>query len=266
MEHLDDATAVRESIRRGEQVLGGWVSIGHPAVAEITAGADFDFVTIDVEHASMSIETVENLVRAVHTVPGETVPFVRPPSADPVAIKRVLDTGAGGLLVPRVDSAAEAKQVVEASTYPPDGIRGTGAGRAAAYGADLPAYLESADEALTRIVQIETEAAVDAAADIAAVDGIDALFVGPADLSAALDCHLDFSDSRFEEAVETVFEAGDAHDVPVGVFATEPQQVVDWIQSGYDFAIVGYDAKFLREGTAELVDAFEAGIYGFDEP
>ncbi|WP_435365894.1 HpcH/HpaI aldolase family protein [Haloarchaeobius sp. DYHT-AS-18] len=265
MEHLHDAAALRESMRARDPVVGGWVSIGHPAVAEITAGAALDFVTIDMEHAAMSIETVENLVRAVSVTPGETVPLVRPPSADPVAIKRVLDTGAGGLLVPRVDTPAEAAQVVEASTYPPAGMRGTGGGRASNYGGTLPAYIDAADESLTRIIQVETRDAVDNAAEIAAVDGVDALFVGPADLSAALDCHLDFSASQFEDAVESVLDAAEAEGVPVGVFATASDQLEAWLDSGFDFAIVGYDAKFLREATDELVAAFDEGTGGSSE-
>jgi len=137
MDPTADMAAFRQAIRSGERVVGGWVSIGHPAVAEITGSAGYDFVTIDMEHAANGIETVENLVRAVDTA-GDAIPIVRPPAADPVTIKRVLDTGAGGIMVPRVDSAETADSVVEATRYPPTGVRGTAAGRASGYGRTFP--------------------------------------------------------------------------------------------------------------------------------
>ena len=256
MDPTAEMAAFREAIRSGEPAVGGWVSIGHPAVAEITGAAGYDFVTVDMEHAANSIETVENLVRAVDAA-GEAVPIVRPPAADPVMIKRVLDTGAGGIMVPRVDSAETAANVVEATQYPPAGVRGTAAGRASEYGRTFPTYLEEADDALTRIVQVETAAAVAAAGDIAGVEGVDALFVGPTDLSAALDIHLDFDADDFRAAVGTVIDAAADEDVLVGVFATEPDRLDDWLAMGFDFAIVGFDAAFLVERNERIRSAFE---------
>jgi 2-keto-3-deoxy-L-rhamnonate aldolase RhmA len=188
------------------------------------------------------------------------VPFVRTPSSDPVALKRALDTGVGGVMVPRVEDAAEAERVVDATTYPPEGIRGTAGGRAADYGATLPAYLAEADDAVTRVVQVETTGAVERAEAIAAVDGVDALFVGPADLSAALDVPLDYDDPEFRAAVDDVLDAAHAVDVPVGVFATDADQLDDWLADGFDFAIVGYDAAILRAGTEDLVAAFDDAV------
>jgi 2-dehydro-3-deoxyglucarate aldolase/4-hydroxy-2-oxoheptanedioate aldolase len=248
------------ALRAGDPVVGGWVSIGHPAVAEITASLEFDFVTIDTEHAAVDVESVENLVRAVDAAAGTTTPVVRVPSSDPVGIKRVLDTGTEGILVPRVEDADEARAVVEASTYPPEGIRGTAAGRAAEYGLSFGEYLETADEELVRIVQVETESAVTEAGEIAAVDGIDALFVGPADLSAALDCHLDYDAGAFREAIESVTEAAGTAATPVGIFVTDPDRLETWLSMGFDFAIVGFDAQYLIEGNRKLVEAFEASF------
>ncbi|EMA44075.1 HpcH/HpaI aldolase family protein [Halococcus saccharolyticus] len=256
MDPTADMAAFRQAVRSGEPVVGGWVSIGHPAVAEITGAAGYDFVTIDTEHAANSIETVENLVRAVDAA-GDAIPIVRPPTADPVAIKRLLDTGVGGIMVPRVDSAETAASVVEATRYPPAGVRGTAASRASGYGRTFPTYLEWADDALTRIIQIETEAAVAAAGDIAGVEGVDALFVGPTDLSAALDVHLDFEADDFRAAVGTVIDAAADENVPVGVFATDPDRIDDWLAMGFDFAIVGFDATFLVERNETMRSAFE---------
>jgi 2-keto-3-deoxy-L-rhamnonate aldolase RhmA len=255
MERLSQARALRDSLRARDPVVGGWVSIGHPAVAEITARAGLDFVTVDTEHAPIDVADLESLVRAVDAADGDAVPFVRTPSSDPVALKRALDTGVGGVMVPRVEDAAEAERVVDATTYPPEGIRGTAGGRAADYGATLPAYLAEADDAVTRVVQVETTGAVERAEAIGAVDGVDALFVGPADLSAALDVPLEV-----RGAVDDVLDAAHAVDVPVGVFATDADQLADWLADGFDFAIVGYDAAILRAGTRDLVAAFDDAV------
>jgi 2-dehydro-3-deoxyglucarate aldolase/4-hydroxy-2-oxoheptanedioate aldolase len=253
---LESARELRTAIRDGEPVVGGWVSIAHPSVAEITAAAGPDFVTIDTEHAAIGIETVEDAVRGVETANG-ALPFVRVPAADPVPIKRVLDAGAAGVMVPRVETVADAELVAAATTYPPDGMRGTAGGRASAYGTDLDDHLSGADDAVTRIVQVETETAVANAADLAAVDGVDALFVGPADLSTALGVPLDYDATPFREAVESVVGAAGAAGVPTGIFVTDPERIDDWLSLGFDFAIVGYDAAFLRSGTEEMVDAFD---------
>jgi len=249
----------RSRLRSGEPLVGTWVSIGHPAVAEIAGSAGADFVTVDTEHAAVGIETVESLVRAVEAA-GDAVPVVRVPAADPVRIKRLLDVGVGGIMVPRVDSAAEARSVVDASRYPPQGVRGTAAGRAAGYGRSFADYLRTADESIARIVQIETAAAVEEASAVAAVDGVDALFVGPADLSAALDVHLDYDHERFRSAVRSVTDAAAAEGVPVGVFVTDPDRIDDWLSLGFSFGIVGYDAKFLIEGNDEMTATMRAGL------
>lgn len=248
----------RTRLREGAPLVGTWVSVGHPAVAEIaTVGADF--VTVDTEHAAVGIETAENLVRAVEAA-GDAAPVVRVPAADPVRIKRVLDTGVQGVMVPRVESASEARTVVEACQYPPVGIRGTAAGRAADYGRTFEEYLATADETIARIVQVETERAVAEVEAIAAVEGVDALFVGPADLSTALGVPLDYDADEFRAAARAVTDAAAAEDVPVGIFVTDPDRVADWLSLGFTFGIAGFDAKFLLEGTERMTGALREGL------
>lgn len=257
MERLQRFERLKHRFRNGEQVRGGWVSIPHGEVAELTARHDYDFVCVDMEHAPTDVGDLSDLVRGVDAAPGETVPLVRVPGNDEVVIKRALDTGVGGLMVPRIDTAADAEAVVAASTYPPEGIRGTAGTRASGFGADLPEYLGDADDALTRIVQIETLSAVENAADIAAVAGIDALFVGPADLSVALDVPLDYEAEAFESAVAEVVDAAESAGVPVGVFATDPGRFGTWAELGFDFGIMGYDAGFVRAGNERLLAAYD---------
>ncbi|WP_256297728.1 HpcH/HpaI aldolase family protein [Haloarchaeobius salinus] len=257
MERLQRFDRLKDQFRSGEQVTGGWVSIPHGEVAELTARHDYDFVCVDMEHAPTDVSDLGDLVRGIDAAPGETVPLVRVPGNDEVVIKRALDAGVGGLMVPRIDTAADAEAVVAASTYPPEGIRGTAGTRASGFGADLPAYLDGADDALTRIVQIETLPALENAAEIAAVEGIDALFVGPADLSVALDVPLEYGADAFEDAVETVVEAAEEAGIPVGVFATDPGRFGTWAELGFDFGVMGYDAGFLRAGNERLLSAYD---------
>ncbi|MFB9807932.1 HpcH/HpaI aldolase/citrate lyase family protein [Haladaptatus pallidirubidus] len=177
---------LRQAVRAGDSVVGTWVTIGHPAVAEMSAELGFDFVVLDAEHSSMSLETVENLARAVDAASGETKPVVRLPDDDPTRIKRVLDTGVSGVIVPMIETAEQARAVVRATRYPPEGERGVAGSRAAKYGLELEEYFERANDELLVMVQIESAKGVGHAGSIAAVDGVDALFVGPADLSASI--------------------------------------------------------------------------------
>ena len=178
---------LKEALARFEQPTGNWISIGHPSVTEVSAELGFDFVLVDTEHTTMSLETVENHVRAVDAAAGKTEAVVRVPSSDIVRVKRILDTGAVGVMVPMVESADEAERIVEAVRYPPEGVRGIAGGRASQYGLDMEEYVATANDSVVTIVQIETRAGLQNVGEIADVDGIDAVFVGPADLSGALD-------------------------------------------------------------------------------
>ncbi|WP_458186715.1 HpcH/HpaI aldolase family protein [Haladaptatus sp. NG-WS-4] len=246
---------LRRSILAGESVVGTWITIGHPTVAELSAELDFDFAVIDAEHSSMSLESVENLARAVDAASGETEPLVRVPDADPARIKRVLDTGVSGVIVPMVETVEQARSVVEATCYPPEGIRGVAGSRASRYGLDLADYFERANDELLVVVQIETATGVENADAIAAVDGIDALFVGPADLSASVG-RFGETDSLNTE-VSAVLDAAHAADTPVGTIALDPDDVTRWADAGFDFQVVGIDFDYLVEGATRARRAYE---------
>lgn len=230
--------------------VGGWVSLTDPAVAELTARGT-DFVVCDLEHAPTTLETLTDQVRAVEA--GDGTAFARVPWNDHVTIKRVLDTGVAGLVVPMVDDADEARGAVDATRYPPEGRRGIAAARASDYGRRLDEYVAAFDPTL--VVQIETEAGLDSAGEIAAVEGVDALFVGPADLSAALGRFGEFESDAFRAAVEAVLDAGAAADVPVGTLGTTPEQVEALGELGFDFLVAGFDCSHLVEGTRRSVAA-----------
>jgi 2-keto-3-deoxy-L-rhamnonate aldolase RhmA len=251
---------LRRRLAAREPLLGTWLSLPAPAVAEIGASLGYDFGLIDTEHTPLTLETVTELVRAIEAADGETEAMVRVPWNDPVELKRVLDVGVGGVMVPMVDTAEQAKDVVAATRYPPEGERGIAAGRAAGYGLDFEGYVERADDQVVRIVQIESERGVANAAEIAAIEGIDALFVGPADLSAALGAFGEPGSDVFAEAISRVIEAGDATDTPVGTLAIETDEIETRVEQGFDFLIAGLDAAHLIEGNRRAKRAYESAL------
>ncbi|WP_435157263.1 HpcH/HpaI aldolase family protein [Haladaptatus sp. DFWS20] len=248
-------TELRRAVRAGDPVVGTWISIGHPAVAEMSAELGFDFVVIDTEHSSMSISTVENLVRAVDAASGETKSVVRLPDDDPTRIKRILDTAVSGVIVPMVETAEQARGVVEATRYPPDGRRGVAGSRASTYGLELADYFERANDELLVMVQIESAKSVGHAGSIAAVDGIDALFVGPADLSASLG-RFGETDSLDSE-ISAVLDAAGESDTAVGTIALDPEDVERWVETGFDFQVVGIDLDYLIDGARRAKRRYE---------
>ncbi len=240
-------------------VLGTWVSIGHPAVVEAAARADFDFVLVDTEHTEMSLETVAGLVRAAAAAPGSLGVIVRPAWNDPVRIKRILDIGVDGIMVPMVDTVDDAEDLVRATRYPPDGVRGVASGRAAGYGQNFVDYVEEDHRSLVTIAQIETPTGVENADDIGALGGIDALFVGPADLSASLGVFAEWDAPELADAMDRVIGAGADVDTPVGTLAVRQADVEDRIERGFDYLIAGKDTTTLIEAGERIRDRYEAG-------
>jgi 2-dehydro-3-deoxyglucarate aldolase/4-hydroxy-2-oxoheptanedioate aldolase len=243
-----------------EYPVGGWISIGHPAIAELYATLGHDFAIVDTEHTPMSLETVEGLVRAVEAAGDRTETIVRVPDDDAARIKRVLDIGVSGIMVPMIETATEARAVVEACRYPPDGTRGIAAGRASDYGVNFPEYVENAGDSVTVVVQIETEAGLENVETIAGVEGVDSLLVGPADLSGALGVFAEWDSPALGEAIDRVLEAGDRTGVPIGTLALEPDDIDARVEQGFDYLIVGTDASYLQRGMIESRERYERAV------
>ena len=250
-------THVRDAIRAGDRPLGTWISIGHPTVAEGLSHLDLDFVLIDMEHTTMSLETVESMARAVDAAPGRTNAVVRVPWNDPVRLKRVVDIGVAGVMIPMISSRREAESLVEAVRYPPEGIRGVASGRATGDGRNFEEYVGNAGDSLLTIVQIETESGLANVDEIASLDGVDSLFVGPADLSASLGVFGEFESDAFEDAVDAVVDAGDGQGLPVGTLTTDPDDVEDRLGQGFDYLIVGKDTATLAAADRAALSAYE---------
>lgn len=251
---------LKAALTRGTSPLGTWISIGHPAVVEVNAFIGFDFVLIDSEHTSMSLETIESLVRAAHASSDATDPVVRVPDNDPVRIKRILDIGVSNLMIPMVDSATEARSLVEAVRYPPGGQRGIAASRATDYGRNFADYVAEANQTICTIAQIETEEGLDNAVEIGAVDGIDALFVGPADLSGSLDMFGQWESNELTKAIEQVLEAGDETGVPVGTLTVDPETIPQHLEQGFDFLIAGKDTSHLIDAGEDVRRRYEQAL------
>jgi len=236
--------------------MGTWISIGHTAVAEVAALQEVDFALIDLEHTTISYETVQNMVFAIESTDGPTEPLLRVPENDPIPIKRSLDTGASAVMVPFVETGEGARSAVAATRYPPEGIRGIAGSRAAGYGLEFEEYVQNSNENVFTVVQIETERAVSNADEIAGVEGVDAIFVGPADLSGNLGVFTEWESETFFEAVEQVLADAHEHDVPVGTLAVGEENMHRQVEYGYDYMIAGKDASHLASGIETMKEKY----------
>jgi len=251
---------LKRALENGDSPAGNWISIGHPSLSEVSTELGFDFVLVDTEHTTMGLETVENHVRAVDAADGSAEAVVRVPSNDEVRIKRVLDTGAAGVMVPMVESADEAERIAEAVRYPPDGIRGIAGGRASRYGLEFQDYVRSANDSVVTIAQVETRAGIQNVGEIARVDGVDALFVGPADMSASLDVFAEWEAKALDDAIERVVAAGAETDTPVGTLTVDQSDIDERVRQGFDFLIVGKDMSLFASAANGAKETYESAL------
>ena len=257
------ALAAQRSAPTGRPLVGMWVCSGSPLVAEICAGSGLDWLLIDMEHSPNGLESVLAQLQAVAAYP--VTPVVRVPGNDVVTIKQVLDLGAQNVLVPMVSSADEARAAVEAVRYPPGGRRGVGSALArSARWNRVEGYLAEADEHVSLFVQIETAEGVEAAAGIAAVDGVDGVFVGPSDLAASMGLLGQQRHPDVVAAVHRTFDAVRTAGTPVGVNAFDPAVAREYVEAGASFVLVGADVTLLARGSEALADAFLSTTAGTD--
>ena len=241
---------LKEKIGNNEVTLGAWVGIGHPEITEILSELDFNWLLMDTEHSPLSTETVQLLMQAMNRT--NVTPLVRVAWNDSVLIKKALDIGAQGVMVPHVNTKDDAKKAVLSCKYPPKGIRGVGPRRASVYYIKQDEYLERVDEIMT-IVQIETEDSVRNIDDILTVDGVDAFFIGPYDLSASMGVLGQTSNSRVQESIAKVLESGKKHGVYPGIWSGSTKKANQHIQEGFKFIALGEDIEFLVKGCTDTI-------------
>ena len=247
----------KRALKAGSQQIGIWNTIPGPVVAELLAGCGFDWILLDTEHSLTDLPDLMGMMQAVAPYP--IAPVVRPQANDTVLIKRVLDMGAQTLLLPYVQNRAEAEAAVRAMRYAPRGIRGvSGMTRASRFGA-VKDYVKLAEEELCLIVQVETGEAVDRIEEIATVDGVDAVFVGPSDLAASMGHpgnagHPDVV-AKIEEAILRLKAVG----VPSGILTLDQSFARRCIDLGTTFTAVGVDMALLRGAALTLAKGFGRG-------
>jgi 4-hydroxy-2-oxoheptanedioate aldolase len=244
-------------LAEGRRQFGIWLNLADCYSAEICAGAGFDWLVVDGEHAPNDIRSLLAQLQVLAAYPVH--PIVRIPVGDTVLIKQVLDIGAQTIMVPMVESAEQAQALVRAMRYPPRGIRGvaTAIVRASRWNR-IADYILKADGELCLVAQIETRAGLERLEAIAAVEGVDALFLGPSDLAASLGHPGDSRHAEVQRALEDAIRRARAVGVPVGILATEESAVRRFLDLGCTFVGVGLDAGLLAAATQQLATKYRA--------
>lgn len=236
---------LKSKLKQGELTIGSWITLGHPSIAEIMATAGFDWLVLDMEHSVLELSEVQTLIQVLD---GKQCPaIVRLTSNHPDQIKRVMDAGATGVMVPMVKSAADAKAAVQAVYYPPRGQRGVGLARAQGYGASFQQYRCWLEDNAVIIAMIEHVDAVNAIDAILSVDGIDAYIIGPYDLSGSMGRPGELDHPQVQTAIAQALEAGRRLGKPGGIHVIEPDPdaLRQRIKAGFNFLGYGLDIRIL---------------------
>jgi len=233
----------KRAIASGKRPVGTWLSSGSPATAEALGCAGFDFLVVDTEHTPIDVPQMTEILRAIAGTPAQAI--VRPPWNDMVMIKRLLDAGAQSLLLPFVQDENEAKRAVASTRYPPAGVRGVaGTHRGSRFGT-VPTYMKSAASEICVIVQIETLAALARLEAIAAVDGVDSIFVGPNDLAASMGHLGDMNHAAVQEKVAFAAKECRRLGKPCGIIGGTPEVVATYLDYGYSWVAVNSDVGMM---------------------
>ena len=249
------ANRLKAALKENRPLYGLWLAMADAYCAEIAGNAGFDWVLVDGEHGPNDVRSIMRQLQVLKAGVSEVV--VRAPVGDTALIKQLLDIGASSLLVPMVNSAEQAEQLVRACRYPPHGVRGVGAAIARVSGfGEIDDYVQTADSQICLIVQAESRAAIDDLERIAAVDGVDAVFIGPADLAAdmGLTGQTDAPEVRavVEKAIRTIRAAGKA----AGVLTFDPAIIRDYIAAGATFVGVGADVTVFSSALKQLAASY----------
>lgn len=246
----------KRTLQQATPLYGLWLGLPHSSCAEIAAGAGFDWLLIDCEHAPYSLMDVQQHLQAI--APYDVPAIVRPVEGRTAVLKQLLDIGAQTFLVPMVDSVEQAAQLVRDVRYPPDGIRGLGTSMArAAHWNGIPDYLTKANQEICLIVQAESVSALEQLEDIVEVDGVDAVFIGPSDLSASMGHIGNPGHPEVVEAIERGFASIKQAGKAAGVLAVDPKLAEHYVKLGANFVGVGVDASLLATSVRNLAAQFK---------
>lgn len=242
----------RKRLLAGERLVGTIVTLPAPEISELLAELGFDWLFVDAEHSPLGMREAQVLLQAA----GPHCPcLVRVPAGDEVWIKKALDIGAAGVIVPQVHTAEHAQQVVRLCRYPPEGARGVGVARAHGYGTRFQEYLHTANEEVTVVIQAESAEAVDAIQSIVEVPGIDAILIGPYDLSSSLGKAGQLDDPEVQRAISEVAESCQRAGMPLGAFGVNEPAVRPFLERGFTLIAVGIDTLFLSAAASEVLSS-----------
>jgi 4-hydroxy-2-oxoheptanedioate aldolase len=245
----------KQALREGKPQIGLWVALADPYVAELLAGTGFDWLLLDAEHGPNDVRSVLAQLQAVSAYPVH--PVVRPVIGETVLIKQYLDLGAQTLLLPMVESARQAAQIVSATRYPPQGVRGMGSAIARASRWNKYAdYLQAADDQMCVLVQVETAAAAARLDEIAAVPGVDGVFFGPGDLSASMGHRGNPGHPEVQRVIESGIQAVKAAGKAPGILTADAALARRYLELGALFVAVGADTSLISRAARDLATAF----------
>jgi 2-keto-3-deoxy-L-rhamnonate aldolase RhmA len=251
---------LKQKIITRELTIGSWITFSDPAIAEIMAKSGFDWLAIDMEHSSLSFNQAQQIIRVIDLC--QVSPLVRVQENNPDLIKRFMDTGSHGVIVPHVNSKAEAEKAVNAVKYPPVGTRGVGLSRAQNYCMDFDAYYKWSQENSIVIVQVEHIEAVDNLESIMKVEGVDGFILGLYDLSGSLGCPGDFDHPKMKETLDYIINEATKKNFLMGqhVVDPRPELVKEKIKQGMTFIAFGVDFLFFGEtikSSMEQINSFK---------
>lgn len=245
----------KNALKAHKKQIGLWLGLANAYTAEVCAGAGFDWLLIDGEHAPNDLRSILEQLQAVAPYPSH--PIVRPPIGETYLIKQLLDIGVQSLLIPMVENAEQAKQLVAAARYPPRGVRGVGStlARASNFGAQTN-YLKTADDQICLLLQVESLAGLANVSAIAATEGVDGVFIGPSDLAAAMGhlgepAHPEVQ-AAIQRAIAAILDAGKAP----GILTVSETLARQYLELGVVFAAVGTDMSLLSKGAQNLAELF----------
>ena len=243
--------------KTGGAAVNGWLTVPSSFSAETMAHQGWDTLTIDMQHGMIDDAVLVPMLQAISTT--DTVPVVRVPWLEPGILMRALDAGAYGVICPMVNTREDAQKLVAYTHYPPRGTRSFGPLRAVLYaGFD---YVQHANDTIVTIAMIETAEALDNLDDILSVEGLDAIYIGPSDLSLALGCRPTFDDlePKAFEAVEHILARAKAHGVVAGIHNGTPEAALKRIAKGFKFVTISSDARLMADGAQQVISAMRAG-------
>ncbi|MBU1145335.1 MAG: 2,4-dihydroxyhept-2-ene-1,7-dioic acid aldolase [Firmicutes bacterium] len=241
-----------------EFLLGSWINTASPVVAEIMSNCGFDFLVVDTEHSVADFQICQQIFQAIQAGNPKCLPFVRLPGNNYEVTKKYLDLGAMGVIAPLINNAEQAEYLVDSVKYPPLGTRGVGFGRSHGYGFSFDKYMKNANEETFVCVQIEHLDAIANLDDIFSVDGIDAMIIGPYDLSASMGMTGQFNNPEFIKVKNEILMKAKKHNLMPGIHVVqpEPENVINQIQAGFKFIAYSLDitviGKFFREGVNQI--------------